>query len=167
MSKAWIEALTEHIKQKDNEAASAYGRDQHRLGVVSAKAPAFFADLAVALEEDFAEVQALLQGDITSSETDIVANGHDRLTMTRSRFPWFDAVLRCESASLVLDYARGKGVAGNSKIATGSERKVTVFPFVVGPDDVLTVEEGFGENPKSFKEPEDLARYLVEMLFAA
>jgi hypothetical protein len=167
MSKLWIEALTEHIKQKDNEAATSYGREQHRLGVVNEKAPAFFADLVVELEEDFAEVQAQLQGDVTSSETTLVANGHDRVTMTRSRFPWFDAVLRYESASLVLEYARGKGVAGEAKIVGGSQRHVTVFPFVVAADDTLTVEEGFGDKPRSFKEPEELARHLVELLFAA
>jgi hypothetical protein len=44
---------------------------------------------------------------------------------------------------------------------------VTVFSFAVTEEDRLFVEEGFGEQPKRFDEPEDLARHIMEILFAA
>jgi hypothetical protein len=165
MSKAWIESLSENIKGENREAANAYGREQHRLGVVNGRGHAFFARVAQALEADFSEVKAQLQGDVTSSETSIESNGLYHVTMVRSRFPWFDAVLRYEQATIVLDYAQGKGVAGDPK--TVAERKVTVFSFAVTGEDRLLVEEGFGEQPKRFAEPEDLARHIMESLFAA
>jgi hypothetical protein len=165
MSKAWIEELAAEIKEKDREAANAYGREQHRLEVVNVGGHEFFARLAQALEVDFSEIKAELQGDVTSSETSIENNGINQVTMARSRFPWFDAVLRYEQSTMVLDYAQGKGVAGDPKIV--AERKVTVFSFAVTDEDRLFVEEGFGEPPKRFDEPEDLARHIMEILFAA
>jgi len=33
--------------------------------------------------------------------------------------------------------------------------------------DVLLVEEGFGDHPRRFADPEDLARHITEILFAA
>jgi hypothetical protein len=165
MSKAWIEQLAESIKQKDREAANAYGREQHRLGVVNAHGHEFFALVAQALEVDFAEMRALLQGDVTSSKTSLETNGVDQVMMARSRFPWFDAVLKYEQSTIVLDYAQGKGVGGDAKMV--ADRQVTVFTFAVGRDDALSVEEGFGEHPKRFAEPEDLAQHIMEILFAA
>lgn len=165
MSKAWIEQLAENIKQKDREAANAYGREQHRLGVVNARGHEFFALVAQALEVDFSEMKAQLQGDVTASETSIETNGFNQVMMARSRFPWFDAVLKYEQATIVLDYAQGKGVVGDPK--TVADRQVTVYTFVVAEEDALSVEEGFGEHPKRFTEPEDLARHIMETLFAA
>jgi hypothetical protein len=167
MSKAWIEQLAADIKDKDREAANAYGREQHRLGVVHAKGHEFFAVAAQALEVNFSEIKAQLQGDVTASETSIETNGVNQVMMARSRFPWFDAVLKYEQSTIVLDYAQGKGVAGDPKIAGKTERKVTVFPFVVTAEDALLVEEGFGEHPRRFADPEDLARHITEILFAA
>jgi hypothetical protein len=165
MSKVWIEELAAEIKGKDREAANAYGREQHRLGVVNARGREFFGRVAQTLEANFSEIKAQLQGDVTSSETSIESNGLDHVTMARSRFPWFDAVLRYEQSTIVLDYAQGKGVAGDPKSV--AERQVTVFSFAVTGEDRLLVEEGFGEQPKRFAEPEDLARHIMEILFAA
>jgi hypothetical protein len=165
MSRAWIEQLAENIKQKDREAANAYGREQHRLGVVNARGHEFFALVAQALEVDFSEIKARLQGDVTASETSIETNGFNQVMMARSRFPWFDAVLKYEQATIVLDYAQGKGVGADPK--TVVDRQVTVFTFVVAEDDALSVEEGFGEHPQPFTEPEDLAQHIMEILFAA
>ena len=165
MSKAWIEQLAADIKEKDREAANAYGREQHRLGVVNAKGHEFFAVAAQALEVNFSEIKAQLQGDVTASETSIETNGVNQVMMARSRFPWFDAVLKYEQSTIVLDYAQGKGVAGDPTIVVG--RQMMVFSFAVTPEDVLLVEEGFGEHPKRFAEPEELARHITEILFAA
>jgi hypothetical protein len=165
MSKAWIEQLAADIKEKDREAANAYGREQHRLGVVNAKGHEFFAVVAQALEVNFSEIKAQLQGDVTASETSIETNGVNQVMMARSRFPWFDAVLKFEQSTMVLDYAQGKGVAGDPTIV--AERRRTVFSFVVTEEDRLLVEEGFGEHSKRFGEPEDLARHIMEILFAA
>jgi hypothetical protein len=165
MSKAWIERLAAMIKERNRDAANAYGGEQHRLGVVQAKGYEFFAVLAQELEVNFSEIQAQLQGDVTSSETSIETNGVNQVMMARSRFPWFDAVLKYEQSTIVLDYAQGKGVGGDPK--SMAERRVTVFTFAVTEADVLWVEEGFGEHPKRFAQPEDLARHIMEILFAA
>ena len=114
---------------------------------------------------NFSEIKAQLQGDVTASETSIETNGVNQVMMARSRFPWFDAVLKYEQSTIVLDYAQGKGVAGDPKIVPG--RQVTVFSFAVTLEDVLLAEEGFGEHPERFAEPDDLARHIMEILFAA
>jgi len=166
MSKVWIEELAGEIKQKNREAANAYGRDQHRLGVIDAGSPEFFAALVQALDEDFAEIRAQLQGDVTSAELTFERKTHDVVLMTRSRFPWFNALLHHDGRTIVLEYARGRGVSGDAKVAETSERLVRVYPFVVEADDSLWVEEGFGDSPRRVNEPGELAKQIVETLFA-
>jgi hypothetical protein len=165
MSKEWIGQLAAEIKEKDREAASAYGLQQHRLEIMQAQGHGFFAAVAAELEGNFAEIKAELQGDVTACETSIERDGGRQVMLSRSRFPWFDAVLRYEQETMVLDYAQGKGVGG--AVQTTAERRVTVFPFTVTEEDRLLVEEGLGEQPRRYREPEELARRIMEMLFAA
>jgi len=166
MSKVWIEELAGEIKQKNREAANAYGRDQHRLGAIDAGSVEFFAVLVQSLEEDFAEIRMQLQGDVTSAETTFERKTQDVVLMTRSRFPWFNALLHHDGRTIVLEYARGRGVGGDAKIAATNERVVKVYPFAVEVDDSLWVEEGFGNSPLRFREPVALAKHIVETLFA-
>jgi hypothetical protein len=165
MSKAWIGQMAAEIKEKDREAASVYGRQQHRLEIVQAQGHAFFARVADELEGNFAEIKAKLQGDVTACETTIEQDGGRQVMLSRSRFPWFDAVLKFEQETMVLDYAQGKGVGG--AVQTTAERRVTVFPFTVTEEDALLVEEGLGEHPRRYREPAEMARRIMEMLFAA
>ncbi len=60
---------------------------------------------------------------------------------------------------------RARASAGDPK--TVAERKVTVFSFAVTEEDRLLVEEGLGEHPQRYREPEELARHIMEILFAA
>jgi hypothetical protein len=166
MSKAWIEELAVGIKEKNRAAANAYGREQHRLGIIDARSPEFFGLLAQALDEDFAEIRAQLQGDVTSTDTSFERKTQDVVMMTRSRFPWFNALLHHDGRTIVLEYAQGLGVGGDTKVASSNERRVKVYSFVVTPDDTMLIEEGFGEDPKRFSEPAELAKQIVETLFA-
>ena len=78
MSKAWIEQLAVEIKEKNRDAANAYGREQHRLGIIDARGPEFFGLLAQAIDENFAEIRAQLQGDVTSVDTSFERKTHSQ-----------------------------------------------------------------------------------------
>jgi hypothetical protein len=102
---------------------------------------------------------------VTACETIVEQDPGQKVMLSRSRFPWFDAVLKYQQETMVLDYAQGKGVGG--AVQTTAERRVTVFPFAVTEEDALLVEEGLGEHPQRYREPEELARRIMELLFAA
>lgn len=165
MSKVWIEELAGEIKEKNRDAANAYGREQHWLGIIEAQGPEYFGRLTAALEEDFAEIRSQLQGDVTSADTSFERKTPDVVLLTRSRFPWFNALLHHDGRTIVLEYAQGLGVGGDAKVAASNERTVKVYAFAVAGDDSLSVEEGFGDNPRRFTEPAELAKQIVETLF--
>jgi hypothetical protein len=81
--------------------------------------------------------------------------------ITRSRFPWFDARIHYQDPIIILDYAKNLGVTGDPAL----ERKVCNFDFRVADDDTLSIQESFGENPREFHQPEELAQHMMEMLF--
>jgi hypothetical protein len=161
MGKEWIGNLTQEIKQKNHEAAEDYGREQHRAGIVTAEGRPFFSAFVSSLEEDVNEIRRELQGDVTASETTIQTVHATEIKLARSRFPWFDARITLHDATIALDYAKGLGVAGDPAI----DRKTCNFGFRVEEDDTLLIEESFGESPRQFREPGELARYVTELLF--
>jgi hypothetical protein len=173
MSKEWIANLAQDIKQKSHEAAEDYGRDQHKEGIVAAEGKPFFTKFVLCLEEDVNEIKRELQGDVTASETTISGpalqlpanNGQtgerNEVTLTRSRFPWFDARITHHDSDIVLDYAKGLGIAGDPTL----DRKSCHFAFHVADDDTLSVQESFGDSPRQFQQPEELAQYITELLF--
>ena len=173
MSKEWIANLAQGIKQKSHEAAEEFGRNQHKEGIITEQGKEFFANLVVCLEEDVNEVKRQLQGDVTASETTISGvalqlptnDGQPRerneITLTRSRFPWFDAHITHHDSTIVLDYAKGLGIAGDPAI----DRKSCHFAFHVADDDTLSIQEAFGDSPRQFQQPEELAQYIIELLF--
>jgi hypothetical protein len=173
MSKEWIANLAQDIKHKSHEAAEEFGRDQHKDGIVAEQGKPFFANLVLCLEEDVNEIKRELQGDVTSSETAISGaalqlpsgNGQtsepNEVTITRSRFPWFDARITHHDSTIVLDYAKGLGIAGDPTF----DRKTCHFAFHVAADDKLSIQESFGDSPRQFQQPEELAQYITELLF--
>ncbi len=173
MDKEWIANLTQDIRQKGREAAEHYGREQHKAGIVAAQGRSFFTSTALCLEENVDHVRRQLQGDVTASETIVShsalqlaatkeqAGERDQVTLTRSRFPWFDARLALQDSTIVLDYAKGLGVAGDASL----DRKTCHFAFHVADDDTLSVQEAFGDHPRTFQRPEELARHITELLF--
>jgi hypothetical protein len=161
MNKEWIANLAQDIKQKAHEAAEDYGRSQHQDGIITAKGRPFFAALALCLEEDVNEIKRQLQGDVTASDTTLKTNGASEIKLTRSRFPWFDADITHRDSIIVLDYAKGLGVAGDPAL----DRKSAHFDFHVDSDDTLSIKEAFGDNPKQFREPAELARHIIQLLF--
>ena len=161
MSKEWIATLTQDIQQKGHEAAENYGRSQHQAQIATTQGKPFFTALTISLEEDINEIKRQLQGDVTSSDTIFQTINPNEIKLTRSRFPWFDARLTYQDPSIVLDYAKGLGIAGDPTL----DRKTRHFAFHVAADDTLSIQESFGENPRQFHQPEDLARHIVELLF--
>jgi hypothetical protein len=173
MGKEWIANLAEDIRQKNHEAAENYGREQHKAGIVTIQGKPFFTAFVLSLEENINDLKRQLQGDVTASETTIsgpalqlpVAKEHaverNEITLTRSRFPWFDARITHHDATIVLDYAKGLGVAGNPTI----DRKTSHFTFLVADDDTLSIQESFGDNPRQFRSPDELAQYVTQLLF--
>jgi hypothetical protein len=161
MSNDWISNLAEDIKQKGHEAAENYGRSLHRAGIVSAQGRPFFTLFVQRLEEYVSSIKRELQGDVTASDTTVQTNGPSDVKLSRSRFPWFDAHITLQESTILLEYAKGLGVAGDPSV----DRKNSLFDFHVAEDDTLSVRESFGENPKEFLQPDELARHIVEVLF--
>lgn len=161
MAKDWIEALAQDIKQKNHEAAEAYGRQQHSDGIIASLSVPFFTTLASCLEEDVAEIRHQLQGDLTSADTTVQIVHLNDIRLTRDRFPWFDAHVVHQDANIVLDYAKGRGTAGDPNF----DRRTVHFAFTVGADDGFSVQQAFSETPLSFRTPEELARHIIELLF--
>jgi hypothetical protein len=161
MGKDWIANLAEDIKQKAHEAAENYGRSQHQAEIATTHGKPFFTAFVISLEEDVNEMKRQLQGDVTSSDTIFQTITPTEVKLTRSRFPWFDARITHQDPILVLDYAKGLGVAGDPAL----DRKTCHFAFYVADDDTLSILESFGDNPRQFDQPEELARHIVELLF--
>jgi hypothetical protein len=161
MSKEWIANLAQDIQQKGHEAAENFGRSQHQAEIVTTQGKPFFTAFVISLEEDVNEIKRHLQGDVTSSDTIFQTISPTEVKLTRSRFPWFDARITHQDPVIVLDYAKGLGVAGDPAL----DRKTCHFAFHVADDDTLSIQESFGENPRQFHQPEELARHIVEMLF--
>lgn len=161
MGKEWIANLAQDIKQKGHEAAENYGREQHKEGVVTTQGKPFFTAFVICLEDDINEIKRQLQGDATASETTFQTINPTEIKLTRTRFPWFDASITHRDSTVVLDYAKGLGIAGDSSV----DRQITHFAFVVSDDDTLSIQESFGDNPLQFHQPEELAKYITERLF--
>lgn len=166
MGKEWIEHLANEIKQNGHEAAEQYGRDQHRAGIVTAEGKVFFMTLIICLEQDLSEIRSQLQGSTVSSETMIERNGPALARLSRSRFPWFDATLKHAEQDVALDYAQGRGVAGEQNLLLSADRQTAHFAFQVDARDRLSIAESFGDNPRQFDLPEALAKHILELLFA-
>ena len=161
MGKEWIANLAQDIKQKGHEAAESYGRSQHQAEIATTQGKQFFTEFVISLEDDVNEIKRQLQGDATSSDTIFQTITPAEVKLTRSRFPWFDARITHQDPIIVLDYAKGLGVAADPTL----DRKTCHFAFHVDNDDVLSVQESFGDTPRQFLQPEGLARHIVELLF--
>ena len=161
MGKEWIENLAQDIQQKSKEAAENYGREQHKQGIISTQGRPFFTALLTCLEDDVNEIKRQLQGDVTASETTFQTITSTEAKLTRSRFPWFDATLTHRDSTIILDYAKGLGVAGDPTLA----RQTSHFAFHVAPDDTLSLQQSFDDNPLQFHQPEQLAQHITELLF--
>jgi hypothetical protein len=171
MAQEWIDQLADEIKEKNREAAADYGRAQHYAGIVSAQGKQFFLALVLRLQENVDALRSRLQGDATSSETRVQTSRADEVRITRSRFPWIDARLTHHEDTLTLDYAKGLGVEGDRRINPQLDpqpgRENRVFAFQVASDDSLLVQDAFVDPPQQYKQPEDLARHITELLFGA
>ena len=163
MSQEWIGSLAQEIRRKNHEAAENFGREQHRQALVDAQAQPFFTAFATSLEENVNEIKRRLQGDVTASETTLQSVSPTELKLSRSRFPWFDAHILHRNGVIILDYAKGRGVAGDPTL----DRKTCHFDFHVADDDTFSVQESFGDSPASFQQPQQLARHVTEILFTA
>jgi hypothetical protein len=161
MDTEWIGNLAQDIRQKGHEAAESYGKAQHSDQIITTKGNAFFSAFVISLEEGVNEIKRQLQGDVTSSDTLFQTISPTEVKLTRSRFPWFDAHITHRDPNIVLDYAKGPGVAGDPAI----DRKTASFIFQVADDDTLSLQQSFSENPISFHRPEELARHIIELLF--
>lgn len=161
MAKDWVAALAQDIKQKNHEAAEDYGRQQHKAGIVASLGIPFFATLVSCLEEDIAEIRHELQGDLTSADTTVQLVNINAVKLARDRFPWFDAHLIHHDADIILEYAKGRGIAGDPNL----DRKTAHFTFEVAADDSFSVQQSFSETPRSFHSPEELSRHITELLF--
>jgi hypothetical protein len=82
--------------------------------------------------------------------------------ITRARFPWVDARLVHNEDTIMLDYAKDPGTQGDP----GLNRQTRIFAFQIASDEKLFVQDAFADAPQSYRKPEELARYITEVLFA-
>jgi hypothetical protein len=162
MGKEWIADLAQDIRNKNHEAAENFGREQHKHAIVIAQGQPFFSAFATSLEDDVNEIKRELQGDVTASETTVQTISPNELKVTRSRFPWFDAHITHHNDAIVLDYAKGRGVAGDPAL----DRKTCHFAFEVADDDTFSAREAFADSPGRFHQPQELARHITKILFS-
>jgi hypothetical protein len=173
MGKEWIENLAQNIRQKNHEAAENYGREQHKEGIITTQGKPFFSAFVLSLEDNINELKRQLQGDVTASETTVTGSvlqlpqageppsERNEVILTRSRFPWFDARITHRDSAIALEYTKGLGVAGDP----GVDRQTTLFTFDVADDDTLSIKQSFADNPRQFRQPDELAKYVTELLF--
>jgi hypothetical protein len=161
MPKEWIADLAQDIREKGREAAENFGRSQHQADIVTTQGKPFFTAFVINLEEDVSEIRRQLQGDVTASDTIFQSINPSEVKLTRSRFPWFDARITHQDPIIVLDYAKGLGVAGDPTL----DRQTCHFAFQVADDDTLFIQEAFDDNPRRFHRPEELAQHIIKLLF--
>jgi len=161
MSQEWIATLAGDIKQKNREAAQSFGRAQHYAGIISTQSKEYFLGVVFCLQEYVDALRSQLQGDVTSSETLLEKVKASEVKIARARFPWVDARLTHADETVLLDYAKGPGTAGDPQ----QGRVTRTFSFKVTQDDTVFVEDAFSDQPHPYNKPEDLARHIVEMLF--
>lgn len=161
MSQEWIESLAGEIKRKNHEAAEAYGREQHYAGVIAEKAKPFFVALVQCLQQNVDALRSQLQGDLTASETGVQTVRACEVKISRARFPWVDATLEHDGDVIRLDYAKTAGTPGDPQ----QDRKTETYAFRVAPDDTVYLSEAFAAAAAEYREPEDLAEHIVQVLF--
>ena len=116
MNKEWITKLAQDIQKKGHETAENYGRSQHQSEIITKEGKFFYSAFIIRLEEHVNEIKRQLQGDVTSSDTIFQTINPTEVKLTRSRFPWFDARIIHQDPIIILDYAKGLGVAGDPAI---------------------------------------------------
>ena len=163
MADEWIDKLAADIREKNREAAEAYGRNQHFADVVARLGTEFFVKVAARLEENVEALRRRLQGDVAASETAVQPLRAGELRIRRERFPWVDATVTHKDDSILLDYAKTAGVAGDPQL----DRKTRAFVLRAAADDSVYAEDAFADAPARFERPEDLARCIMEVLFRA
>jgi len=161
MAEEWIDKLAGDIREKHREAAQVYGRDQHYAEVISRLAPEFFVRLSAQLERDVEAFRRKLQGDVTSAETLVQTSTAGEVRIQRERFPWVDATVTLRDDSILVDYAKSAGLAGDPLLG----RKSRAYALHAGGDDRLYAKEAFTERPEQFDTPEALAQGILQLLF--
>jgi hypothetical protein len=161
MGKQWITNLAQDIREKDHEAAENYGRSQHQAELITNQGKSFFSALVISLEDDVNEIRRQLQGDVTASDTIFQPVNPSEIKLIRSRFPWFDARIIHQDSVIILDYAKGLGIAGDPTL----DRKSRHFAFHVADNDTLSIQQAFDGNSRRFHQPEELAQHIVKLLF--
>ena len=161
MASEWIETLADDIRQKHRDAAQEFGRAQHFAGIIAAQGREYFVALVLCLQENIDSLRRQLQGDAVASDVTLQNIKPGEVKISRERFPWVDARLLHQDETITLDYAKGPGTAGDPAL----DRKTRSFAFQVASDETVFVQDAFAEPPQKYAKPEDLARYLTELLF--
>lgn len=161
MAEEWIDKLAADIREKNREAAEAYGRNQHFTEVVARVGTEFFFKVAGRLEENIGALRRRLQGDVAAAETAVQQLRVGEVRITRERFPRVDATVTHKDDTILVDYAKTAGVAGDPQL----DRKSRAFVLRAAADDTVYAEEAFADAPARFDRPEDLARRIMELLF--
>jgi hypothetical protein len=145
----------------------AGARRQH---IINEQGPAFYKETIGALDRDIKSLTEDLAGDITSFPTTVQVQGdagepNAPVYITRQACPAVNANLNLQLSQEQISLSYLKVNPG--PIAEGQEHQYlsVMFRFEVGEHDGPYLVGPFGENPKTFHNPDQLARYIMELLF--
>jgi len=166
----WIKHLARRIQEKDSETAKDIKAGERRQHLINEQGPAFYKEMIGALDRDIQSLTANLAGDITSFPTTVQTQGDGDIPngpvyITRHACPAVSANLSLQIPQEQMSLSYLKVEPG--PIAEGQEHQYLslIFRFEVGEYDGPYVVLPFGENPKTFQTPDQLARYIMELLF--
>jgi hypothetical protein len=166
----WIKHLARQIQEKDREAAKDIKAGERRQHIVNEQGPVFYKEMIGALDRDIKSLTEDLAADITSFPTTMQAQGdpgvpNGPVYITRQACPAVSANLSLEISQEQISLSYLKINPG--PIAEGQEHQYlpVIFRFEVGEYDGPYVVAPFGENPKTFQTPDQLAKHIMELLF--
>jgi hypothetical protein len=166
----WIKHLARQIQEKDREAAENIKAGERRQHIINEKGPLFYRETIGALDRDIKSLTEDLAGDITSFPTTVQAQGDAGVPnvpvyIARQACPAVSANLNLQLSQerISLSYLK----VNPGPIAEGQEHQYlsVIFRFEVGEYDGPYLVVPFGENSKTLHTPDQLAQYIMELLF--
>jgi hypothetical protein len=114
------------------------------------------------MQRDLKIMEDDLKDNAASFPTSISMSGPVLSSISRQACPFVGATLQLmiQQEQMTLT-----GTTGNPTQGSAARQHSMAFRFEVGENDGVFVVEPFGENSKKFHHPDELAKYIIELLF--
>jgi hypothetical protein len=164
MAKDWVQKLAQNIKHGEHRAAEEAARQQRHHIVLATKGRVFYDEMLTAIRTDITELNDALKGDVTDVGITLQNQSQQMHLINRPNFPRVNATLQYLNDKISVQYATAQG-----------KSKGVQYVFQVGENEGVLVRETpegvparelSAEKAKQFNLPMDLAKHVVELLFA-